>query len=240
MNNILVNSSNIKKNNIIKDNNLYIVRLDNYFDDINIKVLENINSHIIVIGNNIGSNINIDLGKNTNLKIDSFCVNNNSKITVNLNEENSNIKMVNSIISTIDNTLFISIKHNFLKTNSFIINNGFTFSNSKIVFDINGYICKNSSECKCNQENKIISKNTKSSKILPNLYIDNYDVEANHSAYIGDVSEEELFYLMSRGIKKEEAYKLLIKAFLIGKLDIDEELKEELLLKISEYVRKED
>lgn len=240
MNNIIVNSGNLKNTVVITQNNDYIVRLDNYNEKINIKVENNINSHIIIIGDNISSNIKIELLDNSSLRIDSFIINNNIKLNVNLNGENSNFEYINSFIATIDNNITLSINHNSSKTNSLVINNGYSILNSNIVLDVNGYIYKNSSGCKCNQDNKIISNSKNHSKILPNLFIDNYDVEANHSAFIGDVNEEEMFYLMSRGISKKDSYNLLIKSILLGKLSIGEELKEELSFKTLEYVRKED
>ena len=46
--------------------------------------------------------------------------------------------------------------------------------------------------------------------IKPNLFIDEEDVVANHSALIGTFSSDEIFYLMSRGISKEESFNLLL------------------------------
>ena len=51
--------------------------------------------------------------------------------------------------------------------------------------------------------------------------IDNYDVESNHAAYIGKFSEDKIFYMMSRGITREEAERLLLNGFLINSDSID-------------------
>ena len=59
--------------------------------------------------------------------------------------------------------------------------------------------------------------------IKPNLIIDNNEIEANHSAYIGTFKEDEMFYLMSRGINKKNCYKLLLKAFLLNNMQIESE-----------------
>ena len=71
--------------------------------------------------------------------------------------------------------------------------------------------------------------NDGNSKIWPNLLIDNFDVNANHAAYIGKFKEEDLFYIMSRGISRKKAYKLLLSGFLLNTDSIDKE-------KISEFV----
>ncbi|MDF2700720.1 MAG: Fe-S cluster assembly protein SufD, partial [Haloplasmataceae bacterium] len=48
----------------------------------------------------------------------------------------------------------------------------------------------------------------------PYLIIDEYDVMAGHGASIGKVDEEQLYYLMSRGLTKIDAEKLIILGFL--------------------------
>jgi Fe-S cluster assembly protein SufD len=48
----------------------------------------------------------------------------------------------------------------------------------------------------------------------PKLEIEANDVKASHAATVGRVDEEELFYLMSRGISREGAEKLIVAGFL--------------------------
>jgi Fe-S cluster assembly protein SufD len=48
----------------------------------------------------------------------------------------------------------------------------------------------------------------------PILLIDEDDVKAGHAASVGQVNPEQVYYLMSRGISKEEAQRLIIYGFL--------------------------
>ncbi len=48
----------------------------------------------------------------------------------------------------------------------------------------------------------------------PLLYIDEYDIEASHGAAIGKIDEEQLYYLMSRGLSEKAAQRLIIRGFL--------------------------
>lgn len=48
----------------------------------------------------------------------------------------------------------------------------------------------------------------------PELEILNNEVKASHSASVGRIDEEQLFYLETRGVSKSEAEKLIIKGFL--------------------------
>ena len=67
------------------------------------------------------------------------------------------------------------------------------------------------------------------STICPNLLIDNYDVISNHAAYIGKFKDEILFYMMSRGISVQVAYRLLLNGFLVNTDSID-------ISKISDFI----
>ena len=60
---------------------------------------------------------------------------------------------------------------------------------------------------------------------MPNLYIDSHDVEASHSALIGKFSDEELFYLQSRGLDIKSAEKLLVTGFLTSNITNNRILK---------------
>ncbi len=49
---------------------------------------------------------------------------------------------------------------------------------------------------------------------IPSLMIDANDVKASHGATIGHVDEEQLFYLMSRGLRRDEAEEMIVTGFL--------------------------
>jgi Fe-S cluster assembly protein SufD len=69
----------------------------------------------------------------------------------------------------------------------------------------------------------------------PNLKIDANDVKASHGATTGRVSEDELFYLMSRGLSKKEAESLIVEGFFNEVLSAisDDRIKEELYERLS-------
>lgn len=57
----------------------------------------------------------------------------------------------------------------------------------------------------------------------PLLVIDEYDVEAGHGAAIGRIDEEQLYYMMSRGMTKKQAERLIINGFLAPMSDLLQE-----------------
>jgi Fe-S cluster assembly protein SufD len=77
---------------------------------------------------------------------------------------------------------------------------------------------------------------------LPNLEIGADDVRCSHAATVGQLDEEEIFYLLSRGIPKVEAIKLVIFGFfgeVLRQLELDE-VRNELVRAIERkvYARK--
>lgn len=151
------------------------------------------------------------------------------KINVNLNKENASININNSLISTSKEDVYINVNHNAPMTNSDVYNAASTIKDGSVLFDVVSKVNKGMKGCNVNQDSKIISLNdTNKNKVNPVLLIDEYDSSARHSCFIGKFNEDEVFYMQSRGIKKKDAYNLLLNGFLIGKLDISDEEKEKL------------
>ena len=52
------------------------------------------------------------------------------------------------------------------------------------------------------------------SSTIPQLQVENNDVDAAHEAKVGKISEEAIFYLQSRGLSEEEAMQMIISGFI--------------------------
>lgn len=120
------------------------------------------------------------------------------------------------------------IEHKAKNTSSNISNFGVALHKGSIIFDTTGKIQKGMSKSKCVQLSKgIVMDDISSITSKPILLIDEFDVVANHGASIGKMSDESLFYLMSRGLTKQEAFLLILEGVVrpfIDKLE-DEEFK---------------
>lgn len=196
-------------------------------DESNI-VIHNLESNIYNIGKNCLVKINLDnskfenttfnLEENTHLIINKMYneEENNEEITINLNGRNSKIDYNFSTKTYNNQKYIININHNNKNTISNVINHGVVMNESKLLFEVNSGIKKGNNKSKLNQESKIIVMSKNNSVIKPNLFIDEYDVDAVHSASIGKFNKNEIFYLMTKGISKEESINLLIKGFLEG------------------------
>ena len=220
-----------KKLRITKKETIEFSLLEN---DTNYQIFveDGIECNLWVTGSNSNSSIEIIEGKNSYAQVSSFLENSNSHFSIQLNGENSSVDFSYSIMSQKDSLNQITVFHNASNTKSKVICNGLSNQKAPIILDVNGYIGKLSKNCSCSQNSKILELESSTSEIHPNLYIENYEVEASHSAYIGPFKEEDIFYLESRGIPEKDAKVLLIKSLLLGKLQLTESQKRELIEKI--------
>lgn len=159
-----------------------------------------------------------------------FSINSSSNVEINLVTEGVTLYYYYNNINYDDNAFKIRVNHMKSNTHSEIFNHGVNVKCNSLTYNVDGVVPKSSSKCICNQDNQIINMEDGKSTILPILLIDNYDVDSNHSAYIGKFRDEELFYLMSRGITREMSNRLLLNGFLINSDSID-------LNKIKEFIK---
>ena len=89
-----------------------------------------------------------------------------------------------------------------------------------------------------NEHCMLLSKTAKS-KALPMLLCSEDDVQGNHSNSAGKIDEDKLYYIMTRGIDKKEAQKLIVKAKFNGVLEkiADEDLKQELIKEVDKKLK---
>lgn len=213
-----------------KEFNLIIDKNENYSLEIintqvlNIKVLSNITSKVTVLIPETNININLELEANSNLLINQLSIDNNLNLDINL-LENSNLQYIISFLSSNDSLNNITINHKESNSHSKVVANAVNLSNHKLYLSMNGIIPKTSLNCFLEENSKIINLNNGDSKIIPNLIIDNKEVVANHSAFIGNFKEDEVNYLKSRGLNQETINDLLLKATLLNgmKLEYDKD-----------------
>ncbi len=194
--------------------------------EINVLVLDNVISNIYenISGKKAKIRSKYELNKNSNLVIKK--INNVNSIKeqniFSLNGENASLKRVLKTISNGNEKYDIIVNHNSKSTKSDIINHGVNIEKGTLIFNVSSIVPEDMDKCYVNQSNRIINLTNNKCSISPNMYIDCFDVIANHSAFIGTFKDDELFYLQSRGIDKIDATKLLIRGFLTSELSEDQ------------------
>ena len=219
MNKIVLDNKKI----VLNSDKANYLRIENDFDG---KIIVPRNSHAkLVIVANCNANLDFYLEEDGTLLVNSLNRDNNVNVKISL-EKNSGVIYNHSVLSDQGSDNNFSIYHLADNTKSIINNNGINRKKNKLYFRIDGVIPKNLHEISCNQNSKIINFMMGDAKIIPNLIIDSNDIIANHSAYVGEIEEEVKFYLASRGISDKEIEKLIYKATLLGKMELQEEQEE--------------
>ncbi|WP_370516561.1 Fe-S cluster assembly protein SufD [Granulicatella sp. zg-ZJ] len=96
-----------------------------------------------------------------------------------------------------------------------ILQHGVIMDKSTLTFNGIGHIIKGAKGADAQQESRVLMLSQFArGDANPILLIDECDVTAGHAASVGQVDEEQLFYLMSRGLSQDDAEKLVIRGFL--------------------------
>jgi len=157
-------------------------------------------------------------------------------------DEGANSKIYETYFSNNNQqfNLACSMHHKSNNTNSNIYTKGVLDDKSNTIYRGLVKIYENAENSNGYQKEDalILSEDSKADSI-PNLEINNYDVKCSHGSSIGHIDKDKLFYLMSRGISKEDSVKLVVDGFLGEIIDYvsNEELREELKIKVIEKIK---
>lgn len=156
--------------------------------------------------------LNINVKSNIKIIINDFRIINKSNTEINIKLNNSSTLIYN---------------HSYLNKENYnlIVNTDFKGINSNLTLNIHGINDKGISNIEINgvmgknfkntllENIRAVNINNGEGKITPNILVNNSQIEANHKATIGALSIDELNYLMSKGISKEEAKRLILIGF---------------------------
>ncbi|WP_258172091.1 SufD family Fe-S cluster assembly protein [Candidatus Portiera aleyrodidarum] len=225
----------IKKNNlkilIYIEKNINIKIIEHYINKNNIK---NINNIFIEI--NINNNTKIDFYKLEELNIldihmsnmivnqkkfskyyfyniNLFCYLLYNKLIINLNKKYSKCILLGLFYPKYKNFIKnnIIINHNYNFTSSNIDFKGIIDNNAKGIFNCYIMIRNNIKNVYGIQKNNnILLSNNSIIKTNPKLKIKSKDVFCTHSTVTGKINKDYIFYLRTRGIKKEIAKNLIL------------------------------
>lgn len=199
------------------------------------------NNNIIIVDNNINKevclfnekyeNINIIIKDNAFLIIDYFNDINKLKTKVNIEIGNKSSMIFNySYINKNNYELNIDINYK-SELSSVVINIKGINNNGLSSINAIGKVNTNNINNVLDEKIKIININNGKSICKPIMLINTSKVIANHENAIGSINEEELFYLMSKGLSKKIAEKLICYGYLLSNMH-NEELKD----KIKDYL----
>lgn len=181
----------------------------------------------IAKGDLMVNNVFLNVEKNANVIVKDFYFGGKINVGYNatrLNGENARADVKPYYLVNGDNIVDILYLMRFYAPNTYglVDAKGVLTDKSKVIFRAIMDILSGSKEAEAHQNNHatLISNEAKA-EAIPSLMVDENDVIASHSASSSPIDENMIFYLMTRGIPREDAQKLIIRG-------IFESLREEL------------
>ncbi|MDY0345844.1 MAG: SufD family Fe-S cluster assembly protein [Bacilli bacterium] len=241
--------------------------MENNIRQINLKECQN-QEHVVDFNEDFsGLEINVGKRANLALNIINLGIAKNMKIVAKI-EENGEISAVMADFSSGKGSLDVDINlvginakgtwrlsalssnrddkkydvhfnHHAQNTYGLMDNYGVARDSSRLVFSGANEIFRGAKQSKTKQNAKIIVFDEGAiAKANPRLNIDENEVEASHAAVVGKLSDDHLFYLMSRGLNLNEAKRLITYGYLlpIANYFHDDSLKEKIAKIIEEHV----
>ena len=202
----------------------------------NIIIYEEINEVVMNQKVNISNS-----GEYTSALLDVSEVNIKFNNQINLNGEYASSYFRSAVVSNKDakKKYEIATSNNAFYTSSKMDNYGVCKDSSKLEFIGIGTIKKGFKQSNNHQNSKIIVFDELSNaSVQPLLYIDEYDVLASHSAAVGKVNDEHMYYLCSRGLSEEQARGFITRGYLLPVLSyfLDESIKEKAAMTLERRV----
>lgn len=160
-----------------------------------------------------------DLKENSNMQINNLELGSTENIntyTSNLDNENTNLEIAGlvKLDGKTQSSSAFNITHIANSCTSDIKYKHSLNDNSKAVFQAKSVVEEKANFSKVFQNtDTILLSDDAVIFAQPHLEINIDELEASHGATSGSLDEEQLLYLCSRGIKKELAYEMLLKAF---------------------------
>lgn len=149
--------------------------------------------------------------------------------TVHLDEEGAEVQLHCAALSANAKNFQFSCIHHARNTLSLMKNYFVLLEGGSCKMDAIGKIDKGAGGAKSHQVSRGLTfDQQKQAIILPQLLIDENDVEASHATTLGQIDENQMYYMQSRGLSRHQATQLITTGYL---LPITDEIEEEALRK---------
>lgn len=247
MNKIIVDRNIISSNidGVIVDKNIITFNKDGFYEieyinSDNIEITFVINTSIELLESSFDNDLIVNnkyIVNEGSLSVIKFYNNKNvsENIDIDLCNNHSKIDYRFSNICRGKEDYIININHNCKDTISNINNKSIALDDSNVSFVINSNVGKEYSGSILDQNTRIVTMGECDTKISPNMFIDIDSVEARHGSVIGTFKDEQVFYLMSKGINYIDSLKLLIKGYLFSNIPVNGDIKKKIMDIIDEY-----
>jgi Fe-S cluster assembly protein SufD len=162
-----------------------------------------------------------------------------SSVETNLDGEGSETKTVGAFFGHEDQHFDIAARvwHNTAHTNADLVTRGVLDDEARSVYEGVQDVGRDAWDTNSYQrENTLMLSDESEADASPKLIINNHDTEASHSATVGQIDDEDMFYMTSRGLDDVSARNMLVEGFFVPVLEEVEveELREDLEARIEQ------
>jgi FeS assembly protein SufD len=197
-----------KENSVIN-----LIKIQRFADN-----AKNIESTVVFLGEYAKLNlISVELGSNTT----------NSSTIVNLigNGSEAEVSTIYLIDKKRSMDLSYTFNHRGIGSRSSLEGRGALQNEGRKIFRGNIKFKQGAKKARgCETENVLLLDPLVKSETIPAIYCHEDDVQGQHAASAGRINENQLFYLMSRGMSEKEAKRMLVEAsfqFVLEKIPLD-------------------
>ena len=163
----------------------------------------------------------INLNKNSSLLYNRFLISDKINSNITINQENDSNAIFNYSIIAYNKgkiTFNSNIKGDNKNTNIYI--RAVTEKKGSLNIACTSAAVKKTKENAILEDIRILLLNDEENIIIPDLLVSSNEVEVNHAATLSGLKQDELFYLMSKGLSREASANLIKNGFLINNLEL--------------------
>lgn len=144
-----------------------------------------------------------------------------------LKQAEAKVRVISTVLANTHKKMNILCQHLVNNTKSNIENYGICLEDGYYEMEASGQIMKRAKGSKSHQSTRVLTLGSKEHvKVTPLLLIDENDVEASHACSIGEMNEDHLYYLETRGLNKQQALGLLTLSYILPILKLVEDNEE--------------
>ncbi|TKR28358.1 Fe-S cluster assembly protein SufD [Natronomonas salsuginis] len=165
-----------------------------------------------------------------------------SSVESHLNGDSSESKITGAFYGHDDQHFDIDARvwHNAEHTTADLVTRGVIDDEARSVYEGVQHVGRDAWDTSSYQrENTLMLSDESEADASPKLIINNHDTEASHSATVGQVSETDMFYMISRGLNERIARNMLVEGFyvpILEEIEVDE-LREDLQGRIQDRLQ---
>ena len=165
-----------------------------------------------------------------------------SSVEANLDGDSSETKLIGAFYGHEDQHFDIDTRvwHNAEHTTADLVTRGVIDDRARSVYEGVQNVGREAWDTSSYQrENTLMLSDESEADASPKLIINNHDTEASHSATVGQVDKEDLFYMTSRAVPEQLAKNMLVEGFyvpVLEEIEVDE-LREDLQGRIRDRLK---